>query len=162
MNYYMGSDGSIISSDELHHYGVIGMKWGIRKAGKNNTTYKYRSHATNVYAKKSKKADAKGDTKKAEKYKNFEKRSADLDRQMQSYAETVGKGKAAAQLVLTNSRTYAAAKMATGNTKYASRIAGLAASTMGGLGDMPVRALYVRGYDRSYSKIRDTVASYRP
>ena len=30
---------------ELYHYGVLGMKWGIRKARKRGMEYQYKSHA---------------------------------------------------------------------------------------------------------------------
>jgi len=132
---------------ELYHYGVLGMKWGVRRARKKGTTYAYKSHATKVYEKKAAKAQKKGNTAKASKYENFSKRSAHLDREMQKMAEKTSIGKAIAQnLLLYNNRTYMATKAATGNDPVSSRIAGWANQyAFGGLGDMPVRALYVRG-----------------
>lgn len=54
--------------NELYHYGVLGMKWGIRKARKNGTTYTYKSHGQKKWEKKLAKAQQKGkDTSKAER-----------------------------------------------------------------------------------------------
>lgn len=30
-NYILTPDGNFVSADELYHYGVKGMKWGVRK-----------------------------------------------------------------------------------------------------------------------------------
>ena len=34
----------ISNSDELYHYGVLGMKWGVKRARKNGASYVYKSH----------------------------------------------------------------------------------------------------------------------
>lgn len=59
-------------NDELKHYGVLGMKWGIRRAQKKGTSYKYES----MYTKNLKKAAAK-----AGKYDN-KTRQNELRRQV--------------------------------------------------------------------------------
>lgn len=53
---------------ELYHYGVLGMKWGIRKARKNGIQYTYKSHGQKKWEKKLAKERQKGkDTSKAER-----------------------------------------------------------------------------------------------
>ena len=136
-----------MSEYELCHYGVLGMKWGVRRARKKGTTYAYKSHATKVYQKKADKARKKGKLDKAAKYDNYTRRSANLDRKMQDWGANLKLGKTLASAVLINTRTYNVAKQATGNRKVVSFLAGMAANTwpMSLAGDMGTRALYVRG-----------------
>ena len=133
------------NQDELYHYGVIGMKWGIHRAAKKGATYTYKSHGTKKYEKKAARASAKGNIQKAKKYESYAERSRQLDKGMQDYAKTVGKGKAAVQAMTTWSKTYAATKVATGNTKIVSRGLGFAVNYLAGpFGASLVRASYVR------------------
>lgn len=136
-------------SGELYHYGVVGMKWGVRRARKKGIDYTYKSHGTKSYAKRAEKARSVGDTAKANKYDRYHERSAELDRKMQTNAEHNSSGRAAVKTLLTaenlGGRTYEAVRASTGGKKYISRGAGLAASYLTGpLGATAVRALYVR------------------
>lgn len=55
--------GMMEDQDYLIHYGVLGMKWGVHRAAKKGTTYKYTSHKTKSLEKKNKKTIAKYDKK---------------------------------------------------------------------------------------------------
>lgn len=72
-------------SDELQHYGVLGMKWGVRKARKSGSSYQYKSHSTKKWEKR---ADA--NKKIADDYeRNSLSRTASLYREKSSRASKI-------------------------------------------------------------------------
>lgn len=84
-----------MSNDELMHYGVLGMKWGVRRAGKKGTTYTYKSHGQKKYEKKVTKQIAKDkDVNKINKSKAKLDLYKQRDKNRQEYAETTNAGKA--------------------------------------------------------------------
>lgn len=89
------------TNHELYHYGVVGMKWGIRKAKKQGTTYNYKSHGQKKYEKKIAKLQAKGANEKS-----IAKAQGKLDlykvrdRNRQSYVETTSLGKSFAKQIV--------------------------------------------------------------
>ena len=102
LEYYGAS--STPTDDFLAHYGVIGMKWGIRRAAKKGKNYEYKSHATKKYEKAAAKLSAKAANstgEKAEKLKakssvmaNRAKRSKEVDKGEEEYARSLSTGKA--------------------------------------------------------------------
>lgn len=105
--------------DELKHYGVLGMKWGVHRAKKKGTEYSYKSRATKKYEKKALKRRVAADdlnpddalykmsdkkraklqskyekeSAKADKAEKKAKASAEFDKKMENIArkESVGK-----------------------------------------------------------------------
>ena len=93
----------IPSSDELYHYGVLGMKWGVRRARKNGASYVYKSHGQKKYEKKIdqiKSSNKKNKKEKLAKAKTKLSIYKQRDKNRQSYASKTNLGKAVVKQIL--------------------------------------------------------------
>ena len=164
------------NKDELYHYGVLGMKWGMHKAAKKGTEYTYKSHGTKKYDRKAarlekklskgKMSDAKRqklEIKKA-KFERRAERSRQLDAREQAYAKRVKTGGNIAMRLIggpngVGSKPYQQ-YLAMQNTKGDIMASGknpvkmgaaIVASKMGGrLGSTAAKAIYMRSGEGEY------------
>lgn len=86
-------------SEELKHYGVLGMKWGMRRAAKKGVEYSYKSYGQRKYEKKvanlQSKPVSKSNNKKIEKAKTKLSMYKARDLNRVEYASKTNIGKAA-------------------------------------------------------------------
>ena len=93
----------ISNSDELYHYGVLGMKWGVSRARKNGASYVYKSHGQKKYEKKIdqiKSSNKKNKKEKLAKAKTKLSIYKQRDKNRQSYASKTNLGKAVVKQIL--------------------------------------------------------------
>lgn len=145
-------------SNELYHYGVPGMRWGIRKARKKGVDYAYTSRATKRYARKAARFQKRGDLQKAKKYDSYAKRSQDLDRRIQSSVEAGRKGKNWAERRLLRGNygkmSFHTIKAAVGSTNISAQVY----KELGRFGARKARDLYVKK-GQSQRRIADTLGT---
>lgn len=139
------------SENYLAHYGVLGMKWGMRRAMKKGTSYQYRSHATKKYQKLAAKLAAKGKTEKAAVMANRAKRSAEVDRGEQEYAKGLSTKKAIGLTLLGGgavTKGYAQHRAMAGqkgkDLNGQKVMAGIKAVRKGSVGSRLAKAAYIR------------------
>lgn len=102
MSDYMIVNGELRhADDELKHYGVLGMKWGIRRARKKGVDYTYKSHGQKKYEKRLTKQQNRGSSEKriaktTAKLEMYKQR----DRNRQDYASQTSLGKSVAKQIL--------------------------------------------------------------
>ena len=122
-------------SNELYHYGVLGMKWGHHKYG---DAYTYKSHTTKKYERKMSDAAAKGKELKRRVYENRLNRSKEIDRKQQEYSRQVSVGGNVAARILTGGWNGVGSKayqmhlaMNSSQTKTGSKVGALVLSKIG-------------------------------
>lgn len=101
------------ANNELMHYGVLGMKWGVHRAKKKGTTYKYKSWNTKSYEKRAEAAKRTGRTDAYKKATAKAKKSAEFDKRLQSEAQSMSAGKTTLQVLINGTfgtKSFAAAK----------------------------------------------------
>lgn len=91
-------------TDELYHYGVLGMKWRYHRAAKKGIDYTYKSHGQKKYEKKINKLQNKKQTARIQKKIDKATKKLQLyqerDKNRAEYAKKTNVGKAITKQIL--------------------------------------------------------------
>lgn len=132
MNYY--SVNFVDENNDLEHYGVLGMKWGRRKARKAGVDYVYKSHGQKKYEKKLKKQTKKGVSEDAiNKTRRQLETYINRDKNRQDYAESTTVGKSVLKGLLMGpfgSGNYNRLRAAGHTRLYSAGVSNIVASTL--------------------------------
>ena len=145
----------ISNSDELYHYGILGMKWGMHRAKKAGVTYTYKSHGQKKFEKKYNKQVNKGISKeKINKTKEKLNLYKTRDKNRQNYAKNTSVGKSFVKTLLLGpigNGSYARYR-GSGNGRVAAFLkSNIVISTLGS----PVSVLLSRGREFKSAKIEN-------
>lgn len=96
-------------NDELKHYGVLGMKWGMRKSYNKGQSYTYKSHGQKKFEKKVNKLESKigkkdrvsyGEQRKLDNAKNRLNVYQQRDKNRQDYSKSTSVGKSIVKTIV--------------------------------------------------------------
>lgn len=147
----------ISKSDELYHYGVLGMKWGMHRAKKKGISYTYKSHGQKKWEKKyNKRLTNKASKEKLDKTKQKLDLYKTRDKNRQEYAKNTSIGKSFVKTLLLGpigNGNYSRYKGSGDGRVGAFLKSNIVVSTLGG----PVSVLLSRGSEFKTARIENRV-----
>lgn len=141
-----------VSELDLKHYGVIGMKWGVRRAYKKGKPYTYKSHGQKKYEKKLDRQMNKGvSAKRMAKTRNKLEQYKTRDISRVDYATRTSVGKSVVKTMLFGpfgSGNYNRMRASGAGRIGSAFVANWVASTVG----YPITALYTKHRENKMAK----------